>query len=189
MDPTDRALIDATLAGELSSYDQLMRRYERLVYRISLFYGRTRENAMDISQNVFLKCYRSLPSFRGDSAFKTWLLRIACNEGLAWVRAGGRRSAHETPGAGMPIVREESTEALQEKEILDMERKSMLVEKLGELNPRQRTAVTLRYLQQRPVREIAEALQCSEGNVKNMLFRSVRKLRDALQQSGIEEWT
>ncbi|HXI03842.1 MAG TPA: sigma-70 family RNA polymerase sigma factor, partial [Candidatus Saccharimonadales bacterium] len=72
---------------------------------------------------------------------------------------------------------------------LDQERALILTRKIGELNPRQRMAITLRYFRQMPLKEIADVLQCSEGNVKNMLFRSVRKLRDSLAGSGLEEWT
>lgn len=189
MERTDRALIEETLAGELSSYDELMRRYERAVYRVCLLYGGSKENALDISQNVFLKCYRSLEAFRGDSTFKTWLTRIAYNEGLNWLRTRKRKGEHEEldeHAAG----RFPETASLpgQERELMERERKTILFQKLDELNPRQRTAVTLRYFKQMPVREIAQVLQCSEGNVKNMLFRSVRKLRQALAGSGIEEW-
>lgn len=190
MDRTDAALIRETLAGELSSFDELMRRHESLVYRVGLLYGGTKENALDITQNVFLRCYRSLASFRGDSAFRTWLLRIAYNEGIGWVRSRGRRAAREAPGeAAVDVARGEAGRLPQERDLMEKERRSILMRKLDELNPRQRTAVTLRYFRQMPLREIAEVLQCSEGNVKNMLFRSVRKLRESLEGSGIEGWT
>jgi RNA polymerase sigma-70 factor (ECF subfamily) len=185
LDRTDRALIEESLAGRLESFDALMQRYERLVYRVSVLYGGNRENALDISQNTFLKCYRHLRAFRGDSAFKTWLLRIAYNEGLNWVRSRQRHGeteeldAESTPLPGAPAP---------ERDLVAQERRTALMQKLDELNPRQRTAVTLRYFRQMPLREIADVLECSEGNVKNMLFRSVRKLRQSMAGSGIEGW-
>ena len=185
MDRTDRALIDEALAGRLESFDALMQRYERLVYRVSALYGGTRENALDISQNVFLNCFRHLPAFRGDSAFKTWLLRIAYNEGLNWVRTRQRHGQTEALDAKSALL---SDGPAQERDLVAQERRSVLMQKLDELNPRQRTAITLRYFRQMPLREIADVLECSEGNVKNMLFRSVRKLRQSMAGSGIEGW-
>lgn len=189
MDPTDRALIDGTLAGDLSSFDALMRRHERPVYRVCLLFGRTKENALDLSQEVFMKAYRHLGAFRGGSAFRTWILRIAYNEGLSWARARHRRGDTGGSDALDTLSAAPATAASQERALLDRERALILTRKIGELNPRQRMAITLRYFRQMPLREIADVLQCSEGNVKNMLFRSVRKLRDSLAGSGLEEWT
>ncbi len=189
MEREDRALIEETLAGRLESFDVLMQRYEGLVYRVCLLYAGRKDEALDMTQEVFLKVWRSLGSFRGDSAFRTWLLRIAYNEGLTWVRSRGRRRDSES----VEEIDENSAAAnpgpSQERELMVRERRTILFEKLDELNPRQRTAVTLRYFKQMPLSEIATVLDCSEGNVKNMLFRSVRKLRQALAGSGIEGWT
>lgn len=183
MKRTDRDLIEETLDGKLQSFDELMQRYERLVYRVALLYGRSRENALDICQNAFLKAYRHLDTFRTESSFKTWLLRITYNQGMDWVRSQNRR--RETG----PLESDEvgpAEEAAQESGVLSQEKRWLLVQKMNDLNPRYRLAVTLRYFRQMPLREIAAVLECSEGHVKSMLFRSVRKLRESLAGSGIE---
>ncbi len=194
MEREDRALIEEALAGRLESFDALMRRHEGLVYRVCLLYAGRKDEALDLTQEVFLKVWRSLGSFRGDSAFRTWLLRIAYNEGLTWIRTRGRRWGKEDLGV-TPIdeiearVPDSGAAPSQERRLMEHERRTILLEKIEELNPRQKTAVTLRYFKQMPLSEIATVLECSEGNVKNMLFRSVRKLRESLAGSGIEGWT
>ncbi len=189
MEREDRVLIEETLAGRLESFDALMRRYEGLVYRVCLLYAGRKDEALDLTQEVFLKVWRSLGSFRGDSAFRTWLLRIAYNEGLTCVRSRSRRKDADGGGEIDELPAASAQASSQEKDLMARERRTILFEKLDELNPRQRTAVTLRYFRQMPLSEIATVLDCSEGNVKNMLFRSVRKLREALAGSGIEGWT
>ena len=185
MKRTDRDLITETLGGRLQSFDELMQRYERLVYRVALLYGHSRENALDICQNAFLKAYRHLSTFRTEASFKTWLLRITYNEGMDWVR--GQRRRRETG----PLESEETGQvekAGQEARVLSREKRWLLIQRLNDLNPRYRLAVNLRYFKQMPLREIAAVLECSEGHVKSMLFRSVRKLRESLAGSGIEEY-
>lgn len=181
MEPTDDRLVDETLDGDVEAFEALMRRYERLVFTVARGYGRSRENALDITQNVFLKVYRSLPGFRRESSFKTWLLRIAYNESANWVRRHGRHRGHESidpsaePHDGLP-----ARDPSQESRILAGERIALVERHLGNLNARYRLAVELRYFQELSIREIAEVLECSEGVAKNMLFRSIRRLRDEL---------
>lgn len=187
MKRTDRDLIEEILGGRPESYDELMQRYEKLVYRVALLYAGTRENALDISQNVFLKAYRSLEGFRAEASFRTWLLRIAYNEGVDWVRR------HRGDAAGEPLEPEGHLPApltdrpAQEARVLSRERRWLLVQKIGELNTRQRLAVSMRYFRQMPLREIALVLQCNENHVKNILFRGVRRLQQSLAGTGIEE--
>ena len=70
---TDLDLIEATLAGREEAFDDLMKRYERFVYKLAFGFGRSHENALDLSQTVFLKVYGRLSSFRGEASFRTWL--------------------------------------------------------------------------------------------------------------------
>ena len=182
MDRPDNVLVAEALRGRLESFDEIMRRHERIVYRVAFLYGGSRESALDISQNAFIKAYQALRSFRGESSFRTWLLRIVENEGLGWARSQARRDRQLEP---VPV--EPAAPAAQEVRLLSRERRRILDRKIAELNPRQRLAVTLRYFRQMPLSEIAGVLQCSENHVKNVLFRSVRKLRQSLAGSGLEE--
>ena len=175
---TDAELIDAILAGRLEAYDELMRRYERLVFKVAYGYGGSRDNAFDITQTVFLQAYRHLGSFRRESSFKTWLLRITYNESSNWNRRHRRHQGH----TAIELETEILSPGSQEADTLHSERLTLLQAGLGALNARYRLALELRYFQELPIREIADVLGCSEGVAKNILFRGVRRLRSELQE-------
>jgi RNA polymerase sigma-70 factor (ECF subfamily) len=177
LDPVDDILIEKTLAGSLECFDVLMQRYQRDVFAVARGYARSGEDARDICQNAFLKAYSKLHTFGGRSSFRTWLAAIANREGLNWVRSQSRKA----PAA----VADNEIEAIPSSEdhearVLAVERRHLVVRKLGVLNQRSRLAVVLRYFRDMPICEVAKVLDCSEGVVRNMLFRSVRKLRDAV---------
>ncbi len=177
---SDRELIDEALDGSRSAYEQLIRRHQNLVYRIAYSYVGNSESSCDISQNVFLKVYRKLQSFGGQSTFRTWVTRIAMNESLNWVRAQRRHEGHvELTGENSPHF-----SATQEKSLLQRESRDSLLHEIHRLNPRQSRAVQLRYFEEMPVREIAAVLDCSEGQVKNILFRSLQVLRRRMVRSS-----
>lgn len=177
MSSIDELLIEKTLDGSLECYDVLMKRYQRDVYAVARSYGGTQDDALDICQNVFLKAYDKLNTFAGRSSFRTWLTSIAVREGLNWIRTRSRKA----PESAVCVRLEEipSTDD-HESELIESERRRQVVSSLDILNPRSRLAVVLRYFREMPIREVAAVLQCSEDVVRNMLFRSVRKLRDAI---------
>jgi RNA polymerase sigma-70 factor (ECF subfamily) len=181
LDEPDEVLIQETLSGNMSSFDQLMGRYERLVFKIAYSFGASRENALDITQTVFLKAFGHLSTFRTESSFKTWLLRIAYNEGINWTRSPrNRQDLHDDLDSAAGAL---STDGGQESGMLLTERRRMLRRSLQSLNVRYRTALLLRYVHDMPIREIAGVLQCSEPMTKNILFRGVRNLKRALAQA------
>lgn len=176
---SDAELIDATLAGKSAAFDELMKRYERIVFKVAYSFCYLREDALDISQSAFLNAYRSLGSFRRDADFKTWVLRITYNEGIDFVRRRKKR-AEETLDVETvhPAV-----DAAQERELMERDRTIRLQRGLEKMNTRHRTALVLRYLQGIPIAEIAGVMRCSEGMVKNILFRGVRTLRKAVTEN------
>ena len=180
MEKPDEVLIQNTLGGAIDSFDELMRRYERLVFKIAYSFGGSRENALDITQTVFLKAFNNLSAFRTDSSFKTWLLRITYNEGISWTRSPRNRADIHSDVEDEVL----SFQASQESSLIERERRQMIRAGLNSLNGRYRTAILLRYVHDLPIREIAGVLQCSEAMTKNMLFRGVRSLRRTLAQPG-----
>jgi RNA polymerase sigma-70 factor (ECF subfamily) len=174
LETVDEILIEKTLAGSLECYDVLMQRYEKDVFAVARGYARSVDDSLDICQNVFLKAYRKLDTFQGRSAFKTWLVTIANREGLNWLRTQSRK----TPANVVDFETADlSTEGDQEEALLEDERVQKVVDSLQVLNQRGRLAVILRYFRDMPICEIAAVLGCSEEVVRNVLFRSVRKLR------------
>ena len=172
---TDLDLVAQTRAGTRMAFDELMRRHERMVYRICFSYTRDPEEAMDVTQEVFLRAYDRLGTFRGSGTFRSWVLRITHRANLSRLRA--RRPEFSKPLA------EDSPPAVpanQERDLLGGERSRRLAEAMMELKPKQRLAVSLRYYEELPIREIAAVLESSEGTTRNLLCRSLQKLRQQL---------
>lgn len=173
---TDRALVDEALGGSEMAFVVLMRRHERLVYRVCFSYTHDRDDAMDVTQNVFLKAYRGLAGIRSHGVFRSWLVRIAQRESLNWLRAQRRRpDCEELTPANMPALG-----GNQERDVIAREARDQLRRGMDALNPKQRLAIGLRYFEQSTTREIAAALDCSEGVARNILFRGLGKLRGRL---------
>jgi len=177
--PTDEELIEATLAGDLAAFDTLMQRYERLVFRIGYGFAEAREGALDIVQGSFLKALRNLTTFQATSSFKTWLVRIALNEGQDYRRRHRRRDALHEP---LDLVAARAGPGPDpESSLLRHEEGERLRRGLAALNPRQSLAVKLRYFHELSVPEIAASLSCSQVTARNILFRGLRRLRETLQ--------
>jgi RNA polymerase sigma-70 factor (ECF subfamily) len=173
----DEILIEKTLAGSLECYDVLMQRYQNDVFAVARGYTRSVDDTLDICQNVFLKAYRKLDTFAGRSSFKTWLVTIANREGLNWLRTRSRKA----PRNVVDLATVQLPSGIdQETVLLETERRQMVVDSLQVLNQRGRLAVILRFFRDMPIRQIAVVLGCSEGVTRNLLFRSVRKLREAV---------
>jgi len=175
---SDQELIGEIRAGSAVAFERLMKRYEKLVYKIA--YGLTgqRESALDVTQNVFLRVHSKLPTYRAEGDLRNWILRIASNESLNWNRS--RRRIRETGLSDDRAAAVAAAPPPQEELFSRRERWGQIRDSLGTLNPKHRLAVVLRYVEGMPVREIAAVLECSEGVAKNILFRSLKKLRDRL---------
>ena len=180
MPQTDEELAAAAAAGDLAAFDLLMQRHEATAYRIAHGLTGSRDSALDVVQAAFLKAFRQLARFRGRSAWRTWLLRIVLNEGHEWRRARLRPGARLEPlgDAAEPAA----PEADPESTTLRRERLGLLASGLRRLNRRHRMAVVLRYFEGLHIPQVAAALGCSEVTTRNMLFRSLRRLRAELAE-------
>ena len=173
---SDEDLVEEIRAGSQVAFGVLMKRYERMVYRIGFSYAKQPEHAMDITQNVFLKTYEKLALFKGTGSFKAWLMRITHNESTNWLRKN-RRHKEEVE---LTPLNAPNLQPVQEKEVARREHRELLMNELQELNPKQQIAISLRYFEDMTIREIAGVLECTDGVVKSILFRSLEKLRNRL---------
>ena len=185
---SENELIRRAQGGDLEAFCRLAREYERRVYALALHYCRRREDAEDLSQEVWLKAFKSLGGFRFESSFHTWLRRITINTFL-----NSRRSMTITRDEEKTTVRLDSLEELLEENALvrgparddaeDGFHRRILSERvmqaLGELTEQQRLIFLLKHREGMTCREIAETFGCSVGSVKKSLFRSVEKLRES----------
>jgi RNA polymerase sigma-70 factor (ECF subfamily) len=177
LEPTDQELLAEIGSGSDLAFDRLMRRYRRLVYHVAYGYTGERESALDVVQETFLKVHTRRGSFRGDGSLKNWIVRIAANEAMNWKRSSSRLA---TSGLDEAVIPRTDERDLAGRTAGDHR---ALTRSLAALGPRHRLAIVLRYFGERSTREIAAALECSEGTARNVLFRGLAKLRTMMTES------
>jgi len=178
---TEKALIIQSINGDLAAFDQLMQLHQSAVFITVNRFIPDKQNALDICQNVFIKAWQNLKKFKAKSSFKTWLWRIAVNESLTWVRLNQKQQRF-TPIHAEKSVKITDREPNPEENFLKKEQIRLIHVAISRLNSRYREAIILRYIEGKPIREIAGALNCSDGVVKSMLFRSIRQLQTILKE-------
>lgn len=184
---SETELIRLAQSGDSDAFCSLARRYERRIYSLALYYCRSTHDADDLSQEAWLKAYRNIQSFRGESSFYTWLRQITINTFLNSKRQTRMldKKIITTEAEGYELVRQlnglDASRAITVEEGIN---NKLLAEKvmqaLGELTPQQRLTFLLKYREEMTYDEIASALGCSAGTVKKALFRAVLKLRERL---------
>jgi RNA polymerase sigma-70 factor, ECF subfamily len=181
----DVALVERVRAGDISAYDELVRKYERQVFRISLRITQNREDAEDVTQDTFVKGFEKLEQFQGNSKFYTWLVRIAVNESLMRLRK--RRTGRmvsidedvETDEGSVP--RDLADWAPDpEQNYSQAELHTILEKTIKGLPPGFRVVFELRDVQGLSTEETAEALGLSIPAVKSRLLRARLQLRERL---------
>ena len=175
---SENELIRLAQSGDGEAFCQLARRYERRIFSLALHYCRSAHDAEDLSQEAWLKAYRSLRSFRGESSFYTWVRQITINTFLNYKRRA--KMLDEEVITTDP----EGLESRHSRSVEERLNDKILVEKvmraLGELTSQQRLIFLLKHREGMTYDEIARSLGCSAGTVKKSLFRAVLKLRERL---------
>lgn len=179
--PTDERGIDQKLVvrvqqGDKTAFDLLVRKYQHRIIKLVGRFVHDRYEAEDVAQEAFLRAYRALGGFRGDSAFYTWLYRIAVNTAKNHLEARGRRPLSldaEPEGADMYQGNEALHEqATPERLLLTNEIAATVRQVLDRLPAELRTALTLREIEGLSYEEIAEIMDCPIGTVRSRIFRA-----------------
>lgn len=180
----DKPLAYGARNGSTIAIEQLVGRYESRLFRLALNITRNREDAEEVVQNAFLKAFQNLASFRGDSRFYTWLVRIAVNEALMKIR--GRRlnevlidSADDPENPPLPHELQDWGPNPEER-CLQEELRAILKRTVDELTPRYRTVFQLRDIEEFSTEETALTLELSLSAVKSRLARARLQLRNSL---------
>ena len=186
MDTDDSALIEKCRAGDVAAFEPLVEKYRQRVWRLAYNVLRDREEAWDVAQEAFIKAYQALPSFRGQSAFYTWLYRIAMN--VAADRARSR--AAQGRAFGTERVPEEDwervitdpnpAEASPADTAVRHEERRKIMQALDQLSEDHRRIIMLGDLEGLSYREIAETLEIPMGTVMSRLHNARKRLRDVL---------
>jgi RNA polymerase sigma-70 factor (ECF subfamily) len=193
----DRQLVERVQRGDKRAFELLVAKYQRKIFRLLSRLIRDPSEIEDVAQEAFIKAYRALPNFRGDSAFYTWLYRIAINTAKNYLVAQGRRAPTSTETEVEDAERMDDAEQLRDVNTPD----SMLLSKqVGEAVNRAidrlpedlRTAIVLREIEGLSYEEIAESMNCPIGTVRSRIFRAreaiANELRPLLETSKDKRW-
>lgn len=181
---TDIEIISLILQGNRDLYKEIVDRYKAMVFRICIGFLHNKDDADDLTQDIFIQAYTSLSGFKGGSAFSTWLYRIAVNACLNRTRKArfnflrvGDNNYSETREIPIPFNHsDEPDNILMQKELQEIFQKA-----LDGLKEKQRAAIVLSKYDDMSQREIAEIMNISEGNVESLLFRAKANLREKLK--------
>lgn len=182
---TDKELVRRVKKGDKHAFDLLFLRYQHKIVNLVSRYLRDPEEVEDVAQEAFIKAFRALPRFRGDSAFYTWLYRIAINTAKNHLVARSRRP----PGTDVDVEDAEfmdGTDALKESESPEAalardELSEAIDEAIRALPDDLRSAVTLREFDGLSYEQIAEVMDCPVGTVRSRIFRAREAIDKAIQ--------
>jgi RNA polymerase sigma-70 factor (ECF subfamily) len=191
--PDDRPLVERAQAGDRRAFQELVERYQHRVYMVAFGMLRDREDALDITQEAFIRVHRYLPEFKGSASFYTWLYRIVVNlcidakrrggheaEAAAGSRAGSRTVEDLPAGAdagGRPPVIDDPETGMERKELA-----RALGQALEGLSPNHRAVILLREVDGLSYKEMARVMKCSQGTIMSRLFHARKRMQDALSR-------
>lgn len=181
---SEEYLVKQSMQGETRAFEELVSQYHNKVYALAYRYMGNEEDAYDMAQETFIKAFRSLRSFKGNSSFSTWLYRVTTNVCLDELRRRKRRIV--AISLDEPLATQEGDEV--EKEIADSspgvdilyeqkEFSQYIQQLLNEMKPEHKTAIVLRDVMGFSYEEIAEIMNCSMGTVKSRISRAREGLR------------
>lgn len=176
LEDSDAKLVEMVQRGDRSAFNVLVLKYQHKVLKLVTRYVRDPVEAEDIAQEAFIKAYRALPSFRGESAFYTWLYRIAANTAKNVLASSRRRLVDydldlQDPDdyAAQVLLKDSDT---PEGMLLTEEIRQTVTEAMQQLPDDLREAITLRELEGLSYEEIAEVMECPVGTVRSRIFRA-----------------
>lgn len=181
---TDNALVERVQRGDKKAFDMLVLKYQHKVIKVISRYIKDSSESLDVAQEAFIKAYRALPNFRGESAFYTWMYRIAINTAKNYLVAQGRRLPN-TDIEAQEAEQFEGVSALKEyatpESLLQRDEVERIVFSTIERLPEDlKTAITLRELEGLSYEEIAEAMACPVGTVRSRIFRAREAIEKAI---------
>jgi len=179
---SDQLLVERVKAGDKHAFDLLVLKYQHRIIKLIMRYIKDPAEAMDVSQEAFLKAYRAIPKFRGDSAFYTWMYRIAINTAKNHIVAAKRRPLEYASEISEPEEFEWHS-SLQdpdspERQAMGDDLRAAVEDTIESLPDELRAAITLRELDGLSYEEIAQVMECPVGTVRSRIFRA----REALDK-------
>ena len=193
----DQQLVERAQRGDKKAFELLVSKYQRKLARLLSRFIRDGAEVEDVTQEAFIKAYRALPTFRGDSAFYTWLYRIGINTAKNYLVAMGRRAPTTTEIDSEEAEGYEDGDQLRdlntpENELASRQIAETVNQTLAELPEELRTAITLREIEGLSYEDIANIMNCPIGTVRSRIFRAreaiAAKLRPMLGTRDDRRW-
>ena len=181
---SDHALAQRAAAGDMPAFEELYQRHNRRVYSLCLRMTQNVSEAEDLAQEVFIQLFRKIGSFRGDSAFTTWLHRLTVNQVLMHFRKRSVRDERTTEEGEMPDQAVTGTENPNQMPVVD---RIALDAAVAQLPPGYRTVFVLHDVEGYEHEEIARMLGCAVGTSKSQLHKARMKLRGLLKQRNLPQ--
>lgn len=176
---TDLELVEAFRKGDISGFNELVRRYQEKVYWIARRVVGTHDDADDVVQDVFVRMFKALKGFRGESGFYTWLYRIAMNVSLNAIRARRFKDIlryDDTTETGSEEVE------LPDAGVLRDEYQTILERAIQRLPPKQKMVFMMRYYDEMPYEQMATILKKSVGGLKANYFHALKKIQEYVRK-------
>lgn len=173
---SDQFLVDRVRAGDKHAFDLLVLKYQQRIVNLIMRYVKDHSEALDVAQEAFLKAYRAIPTFRGDSAFYTWMYRIAINTAKNHLVAARRRPLDHASDISEPEefdwhVRMQDHDT-PERQAIGEELRQTVEKAIADLADDLRTAIVLREIDGLSYEEIAQVMECPVGTVRSRIFRA-----------------
>jgi RNA polymerase sigma-70 factor, ECF subfamily len=174
----DIELVERYFRGDTAAFDEIMIRYERQIYRVCYRFVENRDDALDLAQDVFVKAFEHLPTFRRESTFKTWLYRIAINHCLNHVRKNSQQFVEVTEFTA-------STRPAIQHQLEHEEQREHFRRLVKRLPPKQKAILEMRINEQLTYEEIAKVSGRSVSTIKASVFFALQKLRKLVKHSSL----
>ncbi len=188
MNMDDAGLVQQVLNGNENAFRFMVAKHERLVLHVVGRIVQSQEDVEDICQDVFIKVFRKLKRFRGDSRLSTWIATIAYNTSISYIRKQKRQHEHSYDGQPALIFGEKDT-SLNQKVIEKEEVRKYLLQMIEKLPVHYRTVLTLFHLEEFSYKEIEQITGMPEGTIKSYLSRARKMLKEKLERISEQEKT
>ena len=191
--PDENRLIEACKKGDRAAFGELISKYERLVYSTVRLKVGNENDALDVSQEVFIKLWRHIGKYRGDCRFSTWVYKVAVNACLDFLRREKNNVTESMPtrvdddGDEVTVEIADENTPSPESHVENNEKIAAVREAIGKLSPEQREVILLRDIEGYSYDEISEMLHLEIGTVKSRINRARNNLREILLERGADK--
>jgi len=184
--PSDHEILQQVLRGDQQAYAEIVKRYQGFVFTIALRYTPNREDAEEIAQDCFVKAYRSLSDFRGESKFSTWLYTIVTTTCLTFLRKK-KLEVHSLDNERVFEAADAIDSGMRANQVEQKSKVTMVNQAIAMLSPDDANIITLFYKGEQSLEEIAQILNLETNTVKVRLHRARQRLKEKMEKHFTEE--